>query len=314
VTNHDIVLFSGAGPVNGDFNSASSTRSELYGIAAPILLISSLRRFWGTPHRARYSWLCDSESALKQVRQLQHHATRKRQQPNNVDILSIIADNLPALGRKLNGKWVKAHQDDDQEYDELNREARLNVDADKLATWYRDHETLPQSRQTALHAPGTNVSILIGNTRLTGNFDHSIRHHINGYQARQYIRQTRDWNDEVFDSVDWHNFGQQFKALPITAKIQRSKLIHRWQPVGTQRLRDAKIKDPALAKCPTCRTKTETPDHLFLCEQRQSLRYRHFQPVQKLHDTNHFTQQWLSSPTASNSGSLQRPSPSKKKS
>jgi hypothetical protein len=136
VTNHDIILFSGAGPVNGDFNSASSfTRSELYGIAAPILLISSLQRFWGTPHRARYSWLCDSELALKQVRQLQHHATRKRQQPNNVDILSIIADNLPALGRKLNGKWVKAHQDDDHDYDELNREARLNVDADKLATW-----------------------------------------------------------------------------------------------------------------------------------------------------------------------------------
>jgi hypothetical protein len=143
-----------------------------------------------------------------------------------VDILSIIADNLPALGRKLNGKWFKAHQDDDHDYDELNQEARLNVDADKLATWYRDHETLPQSRQTTLHAPGTNVSILIGNTGLTGNFDNIIRHHIHGYQARQYIKQTRDWNDEVFDSVDWHNFGQQFKALPITSKMQRSKLIH----------------------------------------------------------------------------------------
>jgi hypothetical protein len=103
-----------------------------------------------------------------------------------VDILSIISDNLPDIGRKLEGKWVKAHQDDDNPYNELNRDARLNADADKLATWYRDHATSPQTRQTTPHAPGTNISISIGSTRLTGNFDSSIRHHIHGYQARQY--------------------------------------------------------------------------------------------------------------------------------
>ena len=305
VTNTDEVLFSGAGPVDGDYRSASSTRSELYGIAAPVLLLASLKRFWGTPHRAHYSWVCDSQSALKQVRQLQFHKTRKRRQPNNVDILSIISANLSDIGRKLEGKWVKAHQDDDNPYDELTRDARLNVDADKLATWYRDHATLPQTRQTTSHAPGTNISISIGIIRLTGNFDSSIRHHINGYQARQYIKRTRDWNDEVFDSVDWHNFGQQFKSLPITAQVQRTKLIHRWQPVGTQRLRDAIIKDPALALCPTCRTEIETPDHLFLCDQRQSLRHRHYLPVQKVTSRKPYhpamailskgIQQWLSS-------------------
>jgi hypothetical protein len=144
-----------------------------------------------------------------------------------VDILSLIADNLPALGRKIDGKWVKAHQDDDHAYDALNRDARLDVDVDKLATWYRDHKRLPQSRQTTPHTPGTNISISIGNIRLTGG-------NINGYQAHQYIQHTQDWNTEIFDSVDWRNFGPQFKALPITAKVQRSKLIHRWQPVGTQ--------------------------------------------------------------------------------
>ena len=112
MTNTDEVLFSGAGPVDGDYRSASSTRSELYGIAAQVLLLASLKRFWGTPHRAHYSWVCDSQSALKQVRQLQFHKTRKRRQPNNVDILSIISDNLLDIGRKLEGKWVKAHQDD----------------------------------------------------------------------------------------------------------------------------------------------------------------------------------------------------------
>jgi hypothetical protein len=45
---HRRSLISGAGPVDGDYRSASSTRSKLYGIAAPILLLASLKRFWET--------------------------------------------------------------------------------------------------------------------------------------------------------------------------------------------------------------------------------------------------------------------------
>jgi hypothetical protein len=78
VDRFNTTLFSGAGPVGGDYLSArSSTWSGIYGIAAPIVLIASLGHFWGTRHRAHYSWLCDSESALEQVRQLQYHETRK---------------------------------------------------------------------------------------------------------------------------------------------------------------------------------------------------------------------------------------------
>jgi hypothetical protein len=98
VDRSNMSLFSGAGPgVDGDYSSASSTRSELYGVAAPVVLIASLRHFWGTMHRAQYSWLCDSKSALKQVLHLQYHETRKRRQPNNVDILSLFAQHLPLL-------------------------------------------------------------------------------------------------------------------------------------------------------------------------------------------------------------------------
>jgi hypothetical protein len=305
VTQKDIVLFTGAGPVDGDTLSESSTRSELYGIAAPVLLLASLARFWGTKHRARYSWLCDSESALKQVRQLQYHKTCKRQQPNNADILSLLSDQLPALGRRLDGQWIKAHQDDDTPYEDLDRAARLNVDVDRLATWYRDHPTMPQSRKSTEHAPGTSVSISIGNTRLTGKYDSTIRHHVNGHQACTYIKTARDWDKATLNTIDWQNFGQHFKALPISKQVQRTKLIYRWQPVGTQPLRDALAKDPKLALCPTCQDTIETPDHPYLCDKYQSLRHRHYQTVTKITTRTPFhpalvilstgIQQWLSS-------------------
>lgn len=51
--------------------------------------------------------------------------------------------HLPNLGHKLHGQWIKAHQDDDTSYEDLNCNARLNIDSDHLATWYQDHPTLP---------------------------------------------------------------------------------------------------------------------------------------------------------------------------
>jgi hypothetical protein len=51
----------------GDYRSASSTHSKLYGITAPVLLLTSLKRYCGTAQQAKKSRLCDSELALKQV-------------------------------------------------------------------------------------------------------------------------------------------------------------------------------------------------------------------------------------------------------
>ena len=46
-----LILFEGTGPVDGIIESANSTRSELGGFAAPLLLVAAISRFWGLPHR-----------------------------------------------------------------------------------------------------------------------------------------------------------------------------------------------------------------------------------------------------------------------
>jgi hypothetical protein len=84
--------------------------------------------------------------------------------------------------------------------------------------------------------------------------------------VRLYEEEQKDVDKARNVLQHWHNFGQYFKVLPLTARVQRSKLVHRWQPVGTQRLQDAKVKDPHLALCPSCQTEIETPDHLLLCD------------------------------------------------
>ena len=62
------VLFTCAGPVDGPFDTASSTRSELAGCASATYFISCLSTFWGIKHKCRFLWYCDSKAAISRVR------------------------------------------------------------------------------------------------------------------------------------------------------------------------------------------------------------------------------------------------------
>lgn len=58
-------LFEGFGPVDGPIEIGSSTRSEIGGITAPLLLvITALVRYWGLKHCCKFRWIADSKVAL----------------------------------------------------------------------------------------------------------------------------------------------------------------------------------------------------------------------------------------------------------
>ncbi|KAI2496069.1 hypothetical protein MHU86_18441 [Fragilaria crotonensis] len=62
------VLFTCSGPVDGPFDTNSSTRSELGGCASALLFLSSLQNLWGLKHRCSFKWYSDSRSAISRFR------------------------------------------------------------------------------------------------------------------------------------------------------------------------------------------------------------------------------------------------------
>ena len=58
------VLYEGAGPVDGPFDAASSTRSELGGITAALVFYGLLIATWHFPPKCTYRWVCDSKAAI----------------------------------------------------------------------------------------------------------------------------------------------------------------------------------------------------------------------------------------------------------
>lgn len=105
------VLYKCGGPVDGPYDTANSTRSELCGLASSLLVIASVARHWGLRHRCTFRCIMDSRSAISKV-----HKTTSRRRPDNhqypeADLLTLIRSLLVEIRRSEHFHWVKGHQD-----------------------------------------------------------------------------------------------------------------------------------------------------------------------------------------------------------
>ena len=260
------VLFKCSGPVDGPLDTNNSTRCELGGCASALLLLSSVTQLWGTKHRCSFRWYTDSTSAISRFNRFCRRNHPSSRMPNDADLISIINASLRQLKRPFRPIWVKAHQDNTISYDKLPFHARLNIDADFLATRYRHHGRLRNSERVD-HRREQQVSLYINGTPITSQYDACIRFHVNGYHHRQYVQQHHQWDNETWDSVDFYTFGRHFKRLRPSHRIQHFKFVHDRLPLGVRRYREAAVKDETLQLCPCCRKEPETPLHFLYCSQ-----------------------------------------------
>ena len=259
------VLFRCSGPVDGFVSTESLTRSELAGCASSLLLITVIARMWGLRHRCSFCWITDSRAAISRITKYVLSGGRCiKQMPDDADLISLIATLYRELRRQFRPEWVKGHQDSLQSYERLPFKARLNIDADFLATRYRLRGRL-KSSPLVDHQTGQKVSILINGKRLTSQFDSCIRYHINGYHLRRYMQEKHSWSDCTWDDVDFHLFGQHFKRLPPHLQVTHMKRVHGQLPLGKRRYEQSRIKEPTLKLCPCCKFQDETADHLLRC-------------------------------------------------
>ena len=197
-------LFSGSGPVDGPYDISHSTRSELGGLTAPMLLASSLAKFWGIHHKCRYRWLTDSKAAISKVTLITTRHFTPRRYPDDVDYVTAIQELHSSLrGRRLKTTWVKGHQDDGRDYDTLPPDARLNIDVDQLASEYfwSGRGTRPSSSTTHLHE--YRVTIAINGVIYPTRIDEQIRYHINGTYLKEFFEAT-PWLER--DYLEYNRF------------------------------------------------------------------------------------------------------------
>lgn len=265
-TDKHITLYQGSGPIDGPIDTGSSTRSELGGFTAPLLLITLIARHWGLRHRCKFRWIVDSQIAINRVIFTIRKDYRPTKQPDNTDYLSVIRELHHELRRPIRIQWIKSHQDHKTAYAKLSPDAKLNIDVDKLATQQHNR---PRSKPapTTAHIPATKMSITINKIRYAGNIDANLRFQINGGYLRQYLQRKHGWSDRTWDTINLPALGRHLKTLPLNQHTAHIKFIHDKQPLGIHQLRIAKIKDAAIALCPCCMKKQEDQQHLLHCQE-----------------------------------------------
>ncbi|KAI2501345.1 hypothetical protein MHU86_13143 [Fragilaria crotonensis] len=144
----DEVLAEGAGPVDGPFDVANSTRCKL-------------------------RWVTDSKTAISNVtKQLHPEANRSTKQPDNADYLAIIKAGNRSIRRIAKPVWIKGHQTVPTAGAISTRRTQdiiSNNRADYLATWYRDQSGKRQARERTDHVDEAQISISINGKRLAKN-------------------------------------------------------------------------------------------------------------------------------------------------
>ena len=271
-SNTNEILYEGAGPVDGPYAAANSTRSELGGLAAAMVFYGLLLSLWKDQPICKYRWVCDSKAAISNVSKATDKERWISKQPNHSDYIGLIKDTVSSLPEPVEIVWVKGHQIRPIEGETPPRQSDIthNNRVDHLATWYREQKRKPQSKEQTDHVSSCIISISINKQRLVGNVEASIRYHVDGYQLRQYTQAKHQWSNKTWSCIDFEAFGRFYKGLTAHDQDAYTKFMFGHQSVGTTRYKTAKVKDEAQLQCPCCRTAREDPDHLLLCRENPS--------------------------------------------
>jgi hypothetical protein len=200
-TNKHLALFKGSGPVDGPIELGSSTRSEIGGFTAPLLLVTVLARFWKLKHSCSFRWLADNQVAINRITLVTRPDYAPTKQPDNCDYLSLIRDLFKELRQPLQAQWIKSHQDFSSPYEKLSADTKLNIEVDKLATAFHKKPKAQSMRDTAhipSAAPSTKISVQIQSTRYDVNLDDNIRYHVNSGYMKTYLQTRHSWSESVW--------------------------------------------------------------------------------------------------------------------
>ena len=124
------------------------------------------------------------------------------------EALSLILQILP---KSFHNKHILGHQDDKVKYEKLSIKARLNVDADKVAT---NNASIPKNT----HISSAPLIMYINNKYIHYKFDHSLRRHAHVNEAGMFLRKKYKWNNNNFQDIYWPQHSYFLNSMIETRK------------------------------------------------------------------------------------------------
>ena len=109
--------------------------------------------------------------------------------------------------------WVKGHQDDLIEHDDLSLEARLNINADLQAKdWNNEYGRILVDPSNEL-VPSNSAALFINKSMVTSKYYDRLLNTYTEMQYMKYLQYRFEWSDEIIQSIAWKSFKSGIKSV-----------------------------------------------------------------------------------------------------
>ena len=176
---------------------------------------------------------------------------------------------------------VKSHQDNKDDYDDLEDDAKLNTQCDILCNEQLERMEKENRLPRFNTFPACPVYLEIHNGMVNANEQKLLRESIGREELTQYYREKYKWSQATYNQINWEEFGRA-RRRNETTKRYITELCCRWLPTNYR----MNMSEGISPKCPLC-AETETNDHLFSCLGRSEWRTKLYQDLFSLLTKQH---------------------------
>jgi hypothetical protein len=251
----------GRGRITGSFLVGSAVanayRGELLGLMAIHLLLLSVNRIH-PELKGSMEIISDCLGALNRVSYLPPY--RIPSQCRHSDILKTILINCRDLSFNTHYSHIKAHQDDQQSFQNLSRKVQLNCICDHAAKFRIAADGIKKPEQSRLF-PLESVGVFVHGEKMTSDMGGSIRYWAHYQLAQECYHEHNILSHEQFDVIDWKSIHSTLHDLPWLFQLWASK--HVLNIAGTMKF--LLHQDGRSTLCSSCHECDETCKHIARC-------------------------------------------------
>ena len=258
-------LVCNSGPVDGWAKCQSSYRSELTALSSAMLFLDELTTFFEIEVQCNFQLLVDSTGAISALEHIRDQIPT-RHYPDHADVVSTLSDASQILSKSV-CQHVKSHQDGTKEFSELPFAAQVNVVCDRMATRQMEIHRGGYWASQQNYFPTRNQPVVISyrRQRIPSHYIARLRESITSNAHRTYLQNRYKWSDFTWHTIAWeplHTIGRRSATKPCFSN--RSKLLHNWLNLGSQRAKLHPNSATISQQCPYCQQE-ETFTHMLTC-------------------------------------------------
>ena len=174
----------------------------------------------------------------------------------NMDMWLELMELKKECKAELTVRYVKAHQDDEEEYENLSFQGKLNVDCDKAAK--RATKEIPEGTNTIDELRrGVEAMVWTEQGGLTVDpyawFSEKV--------AKEVVKKRLKMTDRIFEMVDWQGHGRALGSIGERYRPSIQKMIWDESPTMEKLRRDGKEDS---GRCPLC-GRLDEAGHFLKC-------------------------------------------------